>query len=313
MKGSPECPLVSIVIPAYNAGDFLREAIDSVLNQTYPDIELIVLDDGSTDQTRDVLSSYPKGSFFWESHPNMGQAATLNKGWAMAKGEVLGYLSADDALLPDAVAESVQMLLDHPEIVFTYPDYLLFDSSGRDIRKVAAPEYSYRDMLVRMVVAPGPGALFRRSAYEKAGGWDSRLHQMPDFDFWLRLGLVGNGKRIPKVLAKFRVHEGSQSYAASSIEKSEECVRLIRNFFERDDLPEDLRKYEQESLAYAHMISMRLHFRSGRVVEAWSHVKAALECSPKAFFSLWGFKLFLNALRFRLRRYLRSISLGFIS
>ncbi|RME60123.1 glycosyltransferase, partial [Candidatus Parcubacteria bacterium] len=92
MKGSPEGTLVSIVIPAYNAGDFLHEAIDSVLNQTYPNIELIVLDDGSTDHTRDILSSYPKGSFYWESHPNMGQAATLNKGWAMAKGEVLGYL-----------------------------------------------------------------------------------------------------------------------------------------------------------------------------------------------------------------------------
>ena len=104
-------PLVSIVIPCYNQGHYLRQAIDSALSQDYPGIELIVLDDGSTDGTQALLASYPD-RFYRESHANMGQAGTLNKGWRMSKGEILSYLSADDFLLPGAVRRSVEALVE---------------------------------------------------------------------------------------------------------------------------------------------------------------------------------------------------------
>ena len=95
-------PLVSIVIPAYNHDRYLGEAIDSILGQDYPNVELIVLDDGSTDGTRQILESY-HSRFYWESHKNMGQANTLNKGWRMSKDDLLGYLSADDVLFSQAI------------------------------------------------------------------------------------------------------------------------------------------------------------------------------------------------------------------
>ena len=110
-------PLVSIVIPAYNHATYLDEAIQSILKQDYPNIELIVLDDGSTDNTRAVLAKYA-GMFHWETHKNMGQANTLNKGWQMSKGEVLSYLSADDVLLPHAVSTSMKYL--RGDVVLTY-------------------------------------------------------------------------------------------------------------------------------------------------------------------------------------------------
>jgi glycosyltransferase involved in cell wall biosynthesis len=89
-------PLVSIVVPAYNHADYLKECIESILAQDYPRVELIVLNDGSTDMTPAILLAYGD-RFRWENQANMGQSATLNKGWAMASGDILAYLSADDA------------------------------------------------------------------------------------------------------------------------------------------------------------------------------------------------------------------------
>src|SRR5467141_3012420 len=115
-------PLVSIVIPCYNQGRYLQQAIESVLSQEYSRIELIVLDDGSMDDTRAVLARYA-GKFHHEAHANMGQARTLNKGWGMSKGEFLSYLAADDFLLPGAVRTSVEKLVASPRIVLTYCDF----------------------------------------------------------------------------------------------------------------------------------------------------------------------------------------------
>src|SRR5207247_391526 len=94
-------PLVSIVTPAYNQAEYLAETIESVLAQDYPNLEYIVLDDGSTDHTREVLKKYD-GKLRWESHKNMGQARTLNEGWRKANGVYIGYLSSDDILYPGA-------------------------------------------------------------------------------------------------------------------------------------------------------------------------------------------------------------------
>src|SRR6185503_111739 len=100
-----ETPLVSIVIPAYNLGHYVGATIDSVLAQDYPRVELIVIDDGSKDDTREVLARYT-GRMRWESQPNAGQVAAMNRGWGMASGEILSWIGADDLLLPDAVSTS---------------------------------------------------------------------------------------------------------------------------------------------------------------------------------------------------------------
>ena len=174
-------PLVSIIIPAYNGARYLKTSVQSVLAQDYPNIELLVFDDGSTDDTVDILKNYGN-IFYWESHENMGQSATLNKGWGMAKGEFLSYLSVDDLLESNAVSASVEYLLAHPEIVMTYCDYALIDEAGRLIRDIKVPEFNYSDLLSKIIVQPGPGIFFRREDFQKIGGWDSSLRQMPDLD-----------------------------------------------------------------------------------------------------------------------------------
>jgi len=280
-------PLVSIVIPAFNAGEYLREAIDSVLNQSYPNIELIVLDDGSTDDTSKILNSYPEKDFYRESHPNMGQAATLNKGWAMARGEILGYLSADDALFPGAVATALFCFRDQPEIVMTYSDYEYMDENSSPIKTISLPDFSYSEMIYKNVCVPGPGAFWRRSAYERVGGgWNTKLRQTPDYEFWLRLGLQGKFYHINEVLARFRVHKGSQTCSASDVAKSEEMVQVMEGYFKQPDIPYPLLSGRTGSLANAHIFSATLHLMAGRFSYAFRHIHQAIGLMPSALLKL---------------------------
>lgn len=302
MNSTADQALVSIVIPVFNAADYLREAIDSVLGQDYSNVELIVLDDGSTDNSVEILKSYPEGLFHWESHSNIGQSATMNKGWSMARGDVLSYLSADDALLPGAVTRSVESLDNHENVVMTYCDYMLMDANSADIRRVYAPEFDYKKMLSDIVVQPGPGVFFRRTAFKKIGGWNSSYRQVPDLEYWLRLGLEGDFLRIPEVLAKFRVHDGSQTYMESSVEKAEECVRLIDDYFKNSALPDTIRALEDRSKGNAHLFVARMHLRAGRYHAMFNHLKGVASVNPGSFLSMHAVRMIGNGLLFRIYR-----------
>lgn len=295
----PKAPLVSIVIPTHNHARYLDEAIASVLSQTYAAVELIVLDDGSTDGTRALLEKYGD-RFYWETHPNMGQANTLNKGWRLARGEILGYLSADDRLLPGSAQSAVELLQSRPDLVLTYCDFQLIDPHGKVIRTVSAPEYDYRDMVVNLSCPPGPGVFFRRSAFQSAGGWDPSLRQMPDYDYWLRLGLLGSFQRIPKVLAAFRVHESSLTFGASPPEGAEEPVRIIESYFRLSTAPAALRAERARALSSAHVVSAQLHLRAGRYTEAWLRVRTAYALSPESVLRPRTLRMLANGLLNRL-------------
>ena len=303
--------IVSIVIPAYNHGRYLDEAIQSVLKQDYPNVELIVLDDGSTDDTHKVLEKYGD-RFVWETQTNMGQSATLNKGWAMSKGEILGYLSADDVLEQCAVSAAVAVFEQHAEASATYCDFNLIDPRSRVIRRVTTPEFNYHDMLVTVTCPPGPGAFFRRAAFERTGPWDVSLRQMPDYDFWLRLGLQGNFVRIPEVLAGFRVHTNSQTYARTTPERAAEPVLIVQGILDRPGLPAELRAVGSEALAYANLVSAQLHMRAGRLGAAAACTRKAATLSPRVLMSRKAVRLVFNALFNRLGhqllRWIRSLA-----
>lgn len=287
-------PLVSIVIPSYNHGTFVAEAVQSMLAQDYSAVELIVIDDGSIDGTSEVLASLGSG-FYWESQSNVGQARTLEKGWRMAKGEVLGYLSADDVLMPSAVRESVAELAAHPEAVATYCDFNLIDPESRVVRRVETPDFNYCDMLVNVTCPPGPGAFFRRAAYEAAGPWNSAYRQMPDYDFWLRLGLYGSFIRIPRVLAAFRVHETSQTYSRTTPECAVEPVYIINRILRHPDLPPVLHLQSDLALGNAYLVSAQLHLRAGRLTSGARAVAMALRRAPRSVLSPRALHRLVNA------------------
>lgn len=287
-------PHISIIIPAYNHADYLAQAIDSVLAQTHP-VEVIVLDDGSTDHTRDVLARYT-GRIYWETQQNMGQAATLNKGWNMARGEFLGYLSADDVLAPEAVRKCVAALLGKPSAAAAYPDFNLIDPQSGVVRAVHALDFEFNRALLGNECLPGPGAFFRREAFLKTGGWNPAFRQMPDYDFWLRLGLHGEFIHIKEVLAGFRVHPGSQTYSIASLTRAEEPVAIISAILADAQLPAASSALRAPALANAHLFSAQLHLRAGRFSAGWQQLCAAYALRPRSVLGLRCARILANAL-----------------
>jgi len=277
-------PLVSLVIPAYNHADYLEQAIESVLAQDYPRMELIVVDDGSTDKTPEVLRRY-EGRATVIRQENRGQAAALNRGWESSSGVYLGYLSADDVLEPPAVSRLAASFENRSHAVLAYPDFRLVDPHLATVRVVRAPEVSYEEMLINFVCAPGPGALFRRSAFLAAGGWNPEYRQMPDFEYWLRLGLQGEFVHVPEVLASFRVHPGSQTYAVVSETRAEEPIRIIERVFERPDFKPDLIQLRDRALSNAFLLSAQLHLRAGRGAIALARLRKAASLYPWNLYS----------------------------
>lgn len=252
-------PLVSIVTPAYNQADYLAETIESVLAQDYPNVEYIVLDDGSTDETPAVLQRYD-GRVRHERHPNRGQANTLNRGWEMARGSLIGYLSSDDRLEPNAVSKLVKALSERPDAAVAYCDFELIDAQGRGFRIVQAEEFSQERLCVDLVCQPGPGALFRREVFDSTGGWAGRLHHVPDFEFWLRASRFGPFVRVPEVLAHYRIHEGSASFMVTTAERSMEIISVMAAHWAGQSAPEVGR-----SMAAAHLFAAKSHAQSGRI------------------------------------------------
>jgi glycosyltransferase involved in cell wall biosynthesis len=294
-----DAPLVSIVIPSYNHARYLAAAIDSVLAQDYPRVELIVIDDGSTDGSSAILEHY-RGRFHWEAQPNHGQAATMNRGWHLSRGEILGYLSADDTLARNAVSRSVAMLERHPDAALVYCDFNLVDPDGKLVRRVNAPDFRYEDMVADLVCHPGPGAFFRRAAFKKTGEWSSQYRQYGDYDFWLRLALQGPFVRVPEVLASFRVHPGSQSFTPASASAAEEPARIIDAFFGNCAVPSPIRALQARAASAAQLHSARLYVRAGQYRLAARAGRRAVTLYPANLFAWRTLRLAVNALFNRL-------------
>lgn len=288
-------PLVSIVIPVYNHAEYIGEAINSVLAQDYHEIELIVINDGSTDNTKDVLDKYSdKVTIIYQD--NIGQAATLNKGWSIASGDILAYLSSDDTILPAAVSRAVDTLLNDDTLSVVYPDFYLLDPYSRIVRKVTTPEFEYAKMLTHVSCPIGPGAFFRKEAFVKSGDWDCSLRQMPDYDFWLRMGLHGRIARIPEVLAGFRVHEGSQTYSVTNEACANEPVIIIQKLFDENAENSILKRLQKKALSSAYMVSSQLHIRSGRIMKGMRYFMKSVSLSPINGFSFRSLRILFNAL-----------------
>lgn len=288
-------PLVSIVTPAYNQAEYLAETIESVLAQDYPNIEYIVLDDGSTDATPDVLSRY-NGRVRWERHENMGQARTLNKGWEMSRGEYVGYLSSDDLLKPDAISGLVNILKKTPGAVVAYGDFDLIDAASNHIKTVEAANFDHGDLTIDLVCQPGPGAIFKREVIDQAGPWNVQLRQTPDFEFWMRASRYGVFVRLPKVVAKYRIHNGSASFQEMSYERSMEIVKVVSAYWAGKK-----NSNARRAMSNAYLIASKNHAQSKRYLVAGLNFLRALSCRPTAFFSLRSWRLMASG---ALRRFI---------
>lgn len=305
-------PRVTVITPAFNRADYLDEVIRSVLEQGYPDLEYIVLDDGSTDGTRDVLRRY-EGRIVAASHPNMGETGTVNRGFSMARGDILGVVNSDDPLRPGAVRTIVDRMEADRGLLAVYPDFDMIDAQGRVIETLRPPDYRYLDMLRWHRCLPGPAAFFRREVVDRLGGRDPGFRYVADFDFWLRAGLLGPFERLPEVLATFRVHEDSASVREKGTAMADEHLRLVEKIFSLDGLDPAVRAVRREAFSSAHYVAGCVATRDNPA-EARRHFRRALAYAPGKYMGEYGKRLpaMLEVLVPRLWRAARALKRTFV-
>jgi len=234
---------VTVVVPVYNrAGKFLSEALDSVVSQDYPNLDVLAVDDGSTDATPDTLADYasrhPERFRWHRQDDNQGQAAALNRGYEMAEGSLLAYLSSDDLLLEGAISRLAAELRRDPHAVLAYPAYQVIDEAGEVVDTMIPPEYSRVESVRLQDTIVGPGALFRADALRRAGGLRTDLRYLGDKELWLRLNRVGPFVRVPEPLASWRRHGGALTVAEQGREMAEERLRILDSLFADEPEPE---------------------------------------------------------------------------
>jgi len=199
-----DLPLVSIVTPAYNAGRFLADAIESVLEQDYPNIEYTIVSSDSSDETQDVLNRY-RGRVRSSRVSRQGPAAAIHAGLSQARGSILAWLSGDDTYEPGAVRTAVESFLAHPETDVVYGGACWIDQYGAPLRPYPTTSF-HPSALERDCFICQPASFFRASAYAGCG-LDLSLSVSFDYDLWIRMALHGcRFEYVPRHLANSRMH-----------------------------------------------------------------------------------------------------------
>jgi glycosyltransferase involved in cell wall biosynthesis len=238
----------------FNRAHIAPESIDSVLGQDYPDFELLVVDDGSADDTPAMLAGYaerqPPERFRHVRQDNAGQATALNRGFELARGEIIGYLCDDDLLNPGALPVQAQALIDNPDAAIAYPGYREIDVDGAVEDTIRPIEYSPTEALRMHDTVIVPGALIRRGALEASGGWEVSMQWMADLVFWMDVGLAGRAIRVPEPLVSWRRHAGSVTVSLGPAHTREHLAAFERGLaLER--LPEPPIQVRAEALRNA--------------------------------------------------------------
>lgn len=213
-------PLLSIVTPSYNQGRFIAETIRSVLEQDYPNLEYIIMDGGSTDDTVDVIRSYEdrfaqaNRHFAWVSEKDRGQTDAINQGFARATGEILAWINSDDTYLPGAFREAVLFLEENPDVGMVYGDANLVDEQGIFLSKFPARQTDYRRLRRGSVHIPQQASFFRAALWRQVGPLDPSFYFAMDYDLWVRLAKIAPLRYHPHLWANFRLHGQGKSIAS---------------------------------------------------------------------------------------------------
>jgi glycosyltransferase involved in cell wall biosynthesis len=273
--------LVSVVVPTYNRAALLDQAISSVLRQDYRRWELLVIDDGSTDDTAAVLQSYahePRIRSF--SQPNSGQAVARNRGIQKARGEFVAFLDSDNLWLPHKLGIQMAYLAAHPEVDVLYGDTEIIDIDGRVLPRASTrPRHSgvvWRQLLVDNFVNFNTSVV-RTEKLREVGGMDESVRRADDYDLWLRLSTVARFQYLPGVVAQYRVAGARISDNIAG--RFESNMAAVERFLASN--PDLLSRTEIRAVrARIHQRFARAFSDHGQDRDAWARALAAVGLVP---------------------------------
>jgi glycosyltransferase involved in cell wall biosynthesis len=212
-------PAISVIMSVYNGGRFLSQAVESILAQTFSDFEFIIIDDGSTDDSRAVLQQFAQKDqrIKLTSRENRGLTKSLNEGIAMAQGEFLARMDSDDVSLPERFALQIEFLRAHPDCVAVGGDSVRIDEDGREMTGPKMP-VSHDEIEAELLLGKGgalmhPTLMVRKEAMNAVGGYRELFKTSQDLDLYLRLAQKGKLANIPQVVLRYRIHDASVSSA----------------------------------------------------------------------------------------------------
>ena len=205
-------PKISIVTPSFNQGQFIEETIRSVLDQDYPNLEYLVIDGGSTDQTVDTIRKYEPHLSYWESEKDRGQVHAINKGLARATGDIFAFINSDDIYLPGTFSTVAKYFDEHPDAEWICGDTQMFGKGRRtEVVRAVVPK-SAAHCLAWAYTAPQPGHFWKRELL--GAGFDEAWRYDFDHDLYVRLLLSGHKcEHIAATFAGYRLHEASKTVA----------------------------------------------------------------------------------------------------
>lgn len=215
---------ISVIMPSFNQGQFIKAALDSILTQKYPSLECIVIDAGSSDDTHAILETY-RNQVTVVSAPATAQSEVMNKGLEYAQGDLITLLNADDMSSSQSYSVVSRFFSERDDIDMVYGDFDIIDQTGKKLLTHKEIVFHYPSYLFLGRFISYPTVFLRRRACLKAGRFDPSLHFAMDQDYWLRVVQHGKIEHIPAVLASFRWHPNSKS-AIYEKEANEEHSRV---------------------------------------------------------------------------------------
>jgi glycosyltransferase involved in cell wall biosynthesis len=268
---------VSVIIPAYNGDRYIKEAIDSVLAQTYPNYEIIVVDDGSTDNTRSIIQSYGN-KINYISQENQGVAAARNRGLKLAQGEYIAFLDQDDFFLPDKLATQLLLLESKSSLSLVNSGWQIVDEEGKVLAAVEPwqklPILDLAGLIVWKPVFLG-AMLFRRSWLEHCGGFDLSWQQTPDVDLVMRLALLGGqADWVKQATVCYRQHQSNAS--RNAIFQAQELDAMLGQFFGQSDLLPIVKELEHPSRYQSLVWSAWRLYHNGYLAEMANYLAKSL-------------------------------------
>lgn len=301
--GPMKQPLVSIIIPSYNMAALVVRAVESVLKQTYKNIEIIVVDDGSTDDTRLRLEPFKdKIRYFYKT--NGGVCSARNVGLREARGEFIGLLDSDDTYMPQKVERCLDFLNKHPDFGFVHTDTFLVDSREQVIERYQHPKSRNTGWITGVLLKGNFIAnntnFFRRECYERCGGYQESLFPPGDWDFWLRISKQYKIGYIHEPLSSYSISSNSCFNDLERTRREEQWV--LDNFFKDETRWDGLTK--RQAYAEFHLRNAQCYFVKGQEDACRREYKQSFERNPLNF-KWWAMLAYYCAAKESLRAKLR--------